>query len=361
MDLAEVRNVLIRGPNWLGDLVMATAGLRALRVACPRARITLWVRAGLEPLLAGSPDVDQIRGLPVYASRMSFLRNLGRAAESVRSEAPYDLGICLPDSLSSALLMRRANARPLVGYTNASRRFFLDHPVPVAEVGPEGRKAPREDRVLALMTRLGVAPRGTHPSLWTTPGEEEELLRVLSRLGKDGSSQPWVGLAPGAAYGSSKRWPVDRFAALGDALARDGAEIFILGAPHEASICTEVAQSMHAPASNLCGQLSLGAFKALIRRCGLVVSNDSGARHVAVAFDVPTLAFFGPTDVSRTRNNLEGVTILEGEADCRPCYQRECPTDHRCLLGITVDEVTVRARARLKSGQTSRVGPEIRL
>ena len=351
IDLDQVENILVRAPNWLGDLVMATPALRSLRSRCPNARIVVWVRAGLESVLAGSSDVDEIRTLPTSGAPWHDLR---WSVRRVREAGPYDLGLCLPDSFSSAILMRFAGGRPLVGYTNAARKLLLDQPVPVAAGGAEGRRAPREDRIQGLLTTLGVADQGVVPRLVTTPAEEE---KVEGLLGGKGHRETWIGLAPGAAYGPSKCWPAERYAALGDALAKRGARIFILGAPEERELCSAVSRQMTLPCVNLSGQLDLGAAKALIKRLDLMICNDSGARHLAVGLQVPALVFFGPTDVSRTRRNLLNVSILEEkEVSCRPCYKRHCPTDHRCLLDLTVAQALQEAGNRLAMGWSHSAG-----
>ena len=351
IDLDRVENILVRAPNWLGDLVMATPALRSLRSRCPNARIVVWVREGLEPVLAGSSDVDEIRTLPQSGAPW---RDLSRSVRRVRQAGPYDLGLCLPDSFSSAILMRWAGGRPLVGYTNAARKLLLDQPVPIEAGGGEGRRAPREDRIQGLLATLGVASPDFTPRLVTTPAEEES---VQTLLGWKGQREKWIGLAPGAAYGPSKCWPTDRYAALGDALANQGARIFVLGSPKERDLCSAVSRQMTLPCMNLAGQLDLGGVKALTRRLDLMICNDSGARHLAVGLEVPSLVFFGPTDVLRTRRNLQNVSVLEEkEVRCRPCYKRNCPIDHRCLLDLTVPQALREAENRLARGWSSPTG-----
>ncbi|MDG2051805.1 MAG: lipopolysaccharide heptosyltransferase II [Myxococcota bacterium] len=349
IELARVQKVLVRAPNWLGDLVMATPGLRALRAGCPNAHIVVWVREGLEPVLAGSPDVDQVFTLPGAGARWS---DRMESVRRVREAGPYDLGLCLPDSVSSALLMRLAGGRPLFGYSNAARQLLLDRPIPIGAGGPDARRAPREDRIQGLLTNLGIATQGLAPRLVTTVAEKKKIEEFLRSSGPKVDRGLWVGLAPGAAYGPAKCWPAGRYAALGDALAmKEGAAIFIVGGPGERELCGTVARRMTAPCVNLSGALDLGAAKALIQRLNLMICNDSGARHLAIGLQVPALVFFGPTDVSRTRRNLQNVSILENkDVACRPCYHRDCPTHHQCLLDLTVQEALDEARSRLALG-----------
>jgi heptosyltransferase-2 len=146
-------------------------------------------------------------------------------------------------------------------------------------------------------------------------------------------------LAPGASYGPAKLWPAAGFSRVGDALAAAGAAIALLGTRRERRLVASVAAGMHAPAADLAGRLDLGALKALLRRARLLVCNDAGARHVAVAVGTPCVMLLGPTSLAKTRLNLERVRVLSHEVGCRPCYHRVCPTDHRCLRNLAPERV----------------------
>lgn len=322
--MIPAQRILVRAPNWAGDLVMATPGFRALRAGYPNAELVLHVRAALAPLLAGAPWFDAM--IPIE----SRLRGPGALLAEARRlrRRRFDLGLCLPDSFSSALLMRCAGVRSVVGYRTQGRGALLR----LAVEAPPGPVA-RERHVLGLTGALGCPPCGTHLELHTTASEEESVDRLLTRHGV-GSDEPLAVLAPGASYGSSKRWPPESFARVGDALAREGARIAISAAPHEAALARAVADAMRVRALDLVGQLDLGATKALMRRARLVVCNDAGARHVAVAFGVPAVVLFGPTSLAKTHMNLERVRALAADVACRPCYRRECPIDHRCMTRL---------------------------
>jgi heptosyltransferase II len=325
---AAPREIVVRGPNWAGDLVMSTPGFRALRAGFPRARITLHVRSGLEALVAGAPWFDRV--LPLGPGAHSPLALL-RAARALAAAGPFDLGLCIPDSFSSALLMRLARVGCSVGYERGGRGLLLQHALPVpSEWGPR-RLVAREHCVLGLVEALGCTALGTHLELYTTP-EEEERAKVQIRARAAGARL--VGLAPGAGYGPAKCWPAERYAQVGDALGQAGAQVVLLGAQGEAALTAEVAARMREPALDLGGRLDLGAAKAVIRQLALLVCNDAGARHIAVAFGVPCVVFFGPTSVAKTNENLGLVRVLETDAACRPCYRRRCPIDHRCMTGI---------------------------
>jgi len=322
--MIAAQRILVRAPNWAGDLVMATPAFRALRAAYPSAQLVLHVREALAPLLAGAPWFDEL--LPITSHRRGTAALLAEA-RALRARR-FDIGLCLPDSFSSALLMRCAGVRTAVGYRTQMRGGLLH----LAVEPPRGLVA-RERHVLGLTAALGCPPRGTHLELFTTAREEGALERLLAERGV-GEDEPLAVLAPGASYGSAKRWPAESFARVGDALAAEGARVAISAAPHEAALSRRVAAAMRAPALDLVGHLDLGATKALVRRARVVVCNDAGARHVAVAFGVPAVVLFGPTSLAKTDMNLDRVHALAADVACRPCYRRECPIDHRCMTRI---------------------------
>jgi heptosyltransferase-2 len=322
--MAEARRILIRAPNWAGDLVMATPAFRALRAAYPDAAIALHVRAALAPLMHGAPWFDELLPLASWRRGPIGLLREGRLLRARR----FDMGLCLPDSFSSALLLRLARVGRVVGYRTQGRGPLLD----VAVDPPRGLVA-RERHVLGLAAAAGAATCGTHLELFTTPDEEASARRALAAHGI-GAGDSLALLAPGASYGSSKHWPAPSFATVGDALAREGARVAIVGSPEETALTGRVASAMRSPAANLAGRLDLGALKALLRRARVLVCNDAGARHVAVALGVPAVVLFGPTSLAKTDMNLERVRALWADVPCRPCYQRVCPIDHRCMTRL---------------------------
>ena len=340
---AEPREILVRAPNWAGDVVMATPGLRALRAGFPRARIAVALRAGLEPLLEGSPRVDELivlrhdrAGLPARLREAAALR--GRR---------FDLGLALPDSFSAALFLRVAGVRCAVGYARNGRSFLLHRALPLAG-GSRGRvMLPREQHVLGLVGAVGARALGTALELFVTPQEERGLETLLGEQGVDGTA-PLAVLAPGASFGDSKRWPVERFAEVGDALAAAGARVLWVGAPGESDLAQRGLAAMRAPSHDHTRELGLGGLKALLKRSRVLVCNDAGARHVAAAFGVPCVMLLGPTSLEKTSLNLERVRVLVADVPCRPCYLRTCPIDHRCMTRIAPAQVSEAALPALR-------------
>jgi len=340
--MTRPREILVRGPNWAGDLVMATPGFRALREAFDCARMTLAVRPGLAPLLAGAPWFDAVVPVPPERRGPLALWRDGRNLAHLSGERSFDLGICLPDSFSSALHMRAAGVRHLVGYRTEARGWLLD----VAVDPPRSPWIARERHVLGLVEAVGAPARGTHLELFVTAAERARTQRLLAERGVP-EGAPLVVLAPGASYGPSKVWPAGHFARVGDRLAEAGGRVVLVGSPGEAPLARAVAGSMAAPCVDLVGALDLGGLKALLRRARVLICNDAGARHVAVAFGVPCVVVMGPTSLAKTNLNLERVRVLTAEVGCRPCYLRRCPVDHRCMTRVDPEHVVRAARPAL--------------
>jgi heptosyltransferase-2 len=206
----------------------------------------------------------------------------------------------------------------------------------------------RERQVLGLAAAVGAPSQDARLELFVTDAEAAEADAALTAAGV-AAGEGLVALAPGAAYGPSKCWPPERFARLAEALAGDGLRTVLVGAPSERDVAARVVAAGSASPADLVGRVSLGALKAVLRRCRALVCNDAGARHVAVAFGVPVVCLFGPTSVAKTDFNLERVAVLTADVACRPCYHRRCPTDHRCMTRIETGRVLDATRQALAS------------
>jgi len=327
--------ILVRGPNWTGDLVMATPGFRALRAGFPDARITLQVPAKLAPLLSGAPWFDALVPRdPGRTGRWALIRE----GLALRRRARFDLGLCLPDSIESALLMRVAGVRRIVGYARGLRGPLLHQRVTLPRSAGRRGLIARELHVLGLVEAVGCPGLGTAPELFVSGAEQAEADAALEAAGVC-ADEPLAVLAPGASFGASKLWPAESFAAVGEALARAGARVVLSGSASERALCQRLGAALRGRALDLCGALGLGALKGLLRRARLLVANDAGARHVAVALGVPCVVVMGPTSLDKTPLNLERVSVLSADVACRPCYLRDCPIDHRCMTRVAPEWV----------------------
>ncbi len=338
---------------------MSTPGLLALRRAHPDATLVGLLPAALIPLLEGSGIFDELWPL---ASRDGGLagwrRDVGRLAR-----ARFDLGIVIPESISSALMMRLGRVREVRGFArDPIRRRLLHTEIPAPQSWGRRRLVSRERFVLTLLASLGVEGETESLCLRVTAEEQERLGEALARAGVDPATlalDPPVVIAPGAGFGEAKCWPAASYSELADRLAGRGLRVVLLGAPGEGERIAAVRSGMRSEPIVLEGTLDLGALKALLRDARALVANDAGARHVAAAFGIPSVVFFGPTSVAKTADNLSRIEVLETEHACRPCYRRRCPIDHRCLTSIGVDEAeAASARALERAAIPRRVASE---
>lgn len=321
--------ILVRLPTWVGDAVMATPALRALRAAYPRAEIAVEGRPVLEDLLRGHPAVDRFvadgrRGASGLVARARELRT-GR----------FDLAVLLPDSPRAALGPFLAGIPRRVGYARDPLRRALLTDVLVPEMRA-GRRVPvpNEERYLRLTRHLGCPDRGGQLDLVVDPAARKRVDERLAGQGI-GPDAPLAVVTPGAAFGPSKLWPPPYFATACDGLVRRlGLVPVIAPAPDEIPIADAIeAGARERVLVDPPG--SLAELVALVSRARIVLTNDTGPRHVAVALSVPAVVLMGPTDPAITAGNPGGQRVLREPVDCSPCQLERCPIDHRCMTRLT--------------------------
>lgn len=276
-------NLLVVMPSWVGDIVMATPVLRALRAQEPTRRIVVTVRPGLESLLAGAPFVDSVETASLRGAFGPFsdARRLSKLAEMV---------LLLPNSFRAALFARLTGAKRRIGFARDGRGLLLTH-----RVAPTSTQEPRttlEDYVDLVERAFGITIEDRSLELGTTPEEEAAAEAML-----EGTKEPLILFNPGANR-EDKRWPAARFAELADALRdRYACTIMVNGSPAERGLVREIVERARPGVVDLPERNStLGSLKALVKRSSLLVSNDTGPRHLAAAFGTPCVALFGPTD-----------------------------------------------------------------
>ena len=333
-------------PNHLGDVVMATPALRALRRGRPGAEVTLVVRASLLGVMRGAPWIDRFVAHEIYRSRgkLAQFRERMRVARELRGT---DLALVLPNSFASALLAFASRAPVRVGYARRGRSLLLTDPVPAPRVN--GRFVPlaMERYYLELARRLGAPDLGTQIELFAEADAERECDALFASHGI-GGGRPLACLAPGAGFGPSKLWPLDYVAEVARALRGDGVDVALVHGPGEGALAAEVATRAGVALAMLGGDaMSLSLLKSVLARAQLLICNDAGARHIAAAFEVPTIVLMGPTAVGYTNLNLERTKLLREPVECSPCQLKVCPIDHRCMTRLLPARVLAEARAAL--------------
>jgi heptosyltransferase-2 len=322
--LAEVDRVLVRAPNWVGDVVLSLPALRDTRRAFPRARLEVLARPWVADLYRAVPEVDAI-----HQSR-------GHRADVASLREGFDLALLLPNSFASALVVWRAGIPERWGYATDGRGPLLTRRAPVPGA-VSGRSQVYYYR--AMLEALGVATPGPPDASLRCP--DEWSARAGESLGNEG---PWIGVNAGAFFGSAKRWLPARFAAAADMVARRlDARVVLVGGPQERPLADAIADGMRAPVRVLCGETTLAELVGVLSRLRLLLTNDSGPMHVAAALGVPLVAVFGSTDWRETAPLSPTARVLREETECAPCLLRECPVDHRCMTRVRVDRVAAAA------------------
>jgi heptosyltransferase-2 len=347
-DLSHVRRIFVRAPNWVGDLVMATASLRRIRAAFPHAHVALGLRPYLRPLVQVADWSDELVDTP----RARGLRGLWSQVAAMR-KGHYDLAIVLPNSIETALVPFLARVPLRLGYRQGRpgllnlgltarlrRRWFQ------RRLGPRRWPTPMPYYYRELLDVLGLPGAAVHPELPVTDAERQWVDQHLRERGI-GPDARLLMLVVGANYGASKLWMPERFVAVARHFQdRHGMRALVLAGPAEVELGEHIAAQAGALAMTR-PVLPLDRLKAVVDRGQLLITGDTGPRHIAVAFDKPIVCLIGPTDPNYTDYCMERTALIRMDLPCSPCQQKICPLGHhRCMRDITVEEV-VQAGERL--------------
>lgn len=346
--MKETQNIVIRATNWVGDAVMNTPAVLAVRKAFPDSRITVLAKKWVAEVFEGNPNVDSVITLTKEdLASPSGPWHLGRRLKSEAIHRAY----ILPNSFSSALSVFLAGIPERIGYALQLRSLLLTQPVRATR---ELLSCHQVFYYLGLVPETQLTPEECHPRLYPKDKERADAKRLLEAEGVT-AKETLIGIGPGAVYGSAKRYPPERFAAVIKALAKEGTRRFALfGSASEQAIAQEVADRSGVRCINLAGRTTLRELIALLEQCHLFLTNDSGAMHVAAALQVPIVAVFGSTNPDTTAPYGEGHILIRHSVSCSPCLKRECPTDFRCMLDISPEEVAAACEKQL--GKPKRLG-----
>jgi heptosyltransferase-2 len=314
MSVTKAARIAIRAPNWLGDVVLSLPAVRDIRRAFPTARISVIARPSVAALYEAVPEVDMVLPAPGLLQEVGFLRQ------------GFDLAILLTNSLGTALGPALALVPVRWGYATQGRGLLLTRRAAVP-THVSGRS--QVDYYRAMLAAMGL-PTGDPPDTSMTPPPAWiDAGRALIGPGR------FFGIAPGAAKGSAKQWPPDRFAAAADRLSGElAAQAVLLGSRADSEAAAAVARVMKASALNLTGRTDLRAFVGVVSCLDALVANDSGAMHLGASLGIPTVGVFGPTNPDETHPVGPRATFVRGVAECSPGSYTVCPIDHRCLTSV---------------------------
>ncbi len=336
--------ILVRATNWVGDAIMSIPALQAIRERWPRAEIAVLGRAWVADLYRNQGFADRLVVFD-HTGRHSGWWGRRKLAEELRRER-FDVALLLQNAFEAAWIAWRAGIPVRIGYNRDGRGFLLTRAVDV----PRRGEVPAHESYyyLELLRRAGWIkrlPALEHITVRVDAAARDRAEAALKRAGARDSALR-VAFAPGAAYGSAKCWPAERYAALADRLFADfDADVILFGTPAERGMAERIAGAMRRRPCMLVGETSIGELPTLLAACHVFIGNDSGAMHVAAAVGLPVVGVFGPTDPAGTAPVTPRFRLVRQPVSCSPCFLRHCPVDHRCMTRIEVVSVYAAARS----------------
>jgi heptosyltransferase II len=326
--------ILVIGPSWVGDMVMAQVLFRCLHQQHPTAVIDVLAPAWCGELLERMPEVRLALPLAIAHGELGLGKRWG-TARALAAEH-YEQVIVLPNSFKSALIARFAGIGLRTGWRGEARGWLLN----------DCRRLDQQRYPLMVQRFAALAyPAGAElpaqlprPELLVDPAS---MAAVRTRL-QLSSDKPVVVLCPGAEFGVSKQWPAQHYAAVASHCLAQGKQVWLLGSARDNDIATAIVNSTRPQPllHNLCGHTTLGEAVDLLAAANAVVSNDSGLMHVAAALARPLVVVYGSTSPAFTPPLADKVHILSLQLECSPCFQRVCPLQHlNCLRQLAPAQV----------------------
>jgi heptosyltransferase-2 len=347
----RIENILVRAANWVGDALLTTPTIRAIRKNFPNARITILAKPWVAPVFYNNPHYDH---LMLYDDRGRHRKWWGkvRLSNDLR-RLRFDLAVLMQNAFEAALLAWLAGIPNRLGYKTDGRGILLTHSIPV---DPSHKECHQIDYYLGILKGASLEVEDRRLTLSMADGERSRAREILREIGV-GANDILIGVNPGATYGNAKRWFPERYVALCRRIQTSfGGRFLIFGGPAEEALGDRIVKGIGNHGFNLCGKTSLREAMALIERCTLFVTNDSGLMHVAAAFDIPQIVIIGSTDPVRTGPSNPSSRIVKAPTPCSPCLKTECPTDHYCMKEVSVEMVYAAATSflGLETGQKPR-------
>jgi len=329
--ILSVKQILVVGPSWVGDMVMAQSLFITLKHTYLDAVIDVLAPAWSEPILKRMPEVRSAISQPMGHGEFGVVTRY-RLGKQLRQKK-YDMAIVLPRSFKSALVPFLARVPKRIGY-KGEMRYGL-----ITDIRPLDKSVLTQ--TVQRFVALGIASDAGLPPAIPEPRliiDKDNQQRLLQEFGLN-LEKPVVGFMPGAEYGPAKRWPEENFTGVANYLVNNGYQVWLLGSEKARAIAEKIRQGCQQPLVNLCGETSLQDVVDLMAVMELAITNDSGLMHVAAAVACPLVAIYGSSTPDYTPPLTKQATVLYEGLECSPCFERECPLGHtHCLTQITVDK-----------------------
>jgi len=325
-------SILVIGPSWVGDMVMAQSLFIALKQQHSEPRIDVMAPAWSLPLLQRMPEVNRAMPLPFARGQVNLLSRI-RMGRELRANR-YDQAILLPNTWKSALIPFFADIPLRTGYVGESRWGLLN----------DIRRLDKQRLTMTVQRFVALAndqaddsvPICPFPRLVIDPVEQQSVKDKFTLHG-DGKI---LALCPGAEYGPAKRWPAEHFADVAKTMHKKGWRVWLFGSEKDKTVTEKINVLTDGICLDLAGRTSLAEAVDALSLVDVVISNDSGLMHVAAALDKKVVAIYGSSDPGFTPPLHEAAQIISLNLECSPCFQRECPLEHtRCLTDLAPERV----------------------
>ena len=328
--MSKPQQILVAGPAWVGDMVMAQSLFKTLKQRSQPVEIDVLAPAWSNPILARMPEVRDAINLPVSHGEFGLARRY-KLGKLLRNKQ-YDQAIITPRSFKAALVPYFAKAKRRTGYRGEMRYGVIN------DMRPLDKSVLRQ--TVQRYVALGLDVDDIQPPAIPFPKldvDNDNLNRLLSEL-ELSQDKPVIAMMPGAEYGEAKRWPIAYYTEVAQRVAKQGNQVWILGSKKDAEVAEQI--SRNSTAINLCGKTRLEDTIDLLSACKLAVTNDSGLMHVAAAVDIPLVAIYGSSTPDYTPPLTDKASIEYLGLECSPCFKRTCPLGHtNCLLEVKPDKV----------------------
>ena len=343
LHLSQIRKVVVRLPNWLGDVVMAVPALRELRRVLPEAQIAVVSRPGTADIFIDADYVDEV----LLYDRAGLTSAWNQVGEWRRRK--FDMAVLFQNAFEAAAIAFLSRVPGRIAYATERRGALLTHPLPSPVWRDERHETFYYLNIVMELERLlyGTSSIETTEPRFDLRVSEDRKRKAFDLLLEHGAraNAPLAMLCPGSVNSRAKRWPAQRYAALADRLVESGANVALIGSPGESDVTQEVCKHAQRQLVVLTGKTTIAEATALISIADVLITNDTGPAHIGAALSTPTLVIFGPTNPLTTYPLSSNAEIIRRAPDCAPCMLRDCPIDHRCMTAIAPEEVFERASA----------------
>ncbi len=344
MSFPSPKNILVRVPNWIGDAVMCLPALMDIRDCYAKAGITILARPTIAELLRQQCGINDVL---VYEHRTDHRGIFGilKLSQVIRKRA-FDTAVLFQNAFEAAVLVALSNIPTRIGYATDGRGWLLSQSVRLPSQ-PSLHQTRYYQQL--VQTIIKVPSKDRAPKLVVMANDQVACEKNFSEVFAP-SETLLIGINPGSVYGSAKRWLPERFAELGDQVVAQirkkypeysSVRCLLMGGKGEEALGMEIANRMDSQPIMLSGKTSIRELMGILRRCAVLVTNDTGPMHMAQALGVPVVAVFGPTDPEATCPSGGGQSVIRTDVRCAPCLLRACPIDHRCMTGISTDQVMI--------------------